>query len=79
MRKLIIALSTLGGIGLFSAPGVTAMPVDNTGIVDALSADSMIEDVRLYCHRGRVFLHWGACRSYRPRYYSRYYRYRRYY
>jgi hypothetical protein len=94
MRKLSLALAVICGAGFFGT-AANALPAVGAGLIGAPRQNNLIEDVRLYCHRGPVFLHWGPCAhdawrfGYyyrpRPRYYYRpyaYYRphyYRRYY
>jgi hypothetical protein len=85
--KFLIAAAGLLGVAA-SVPAVAA-PVAPAPIENAARDGAPVQDVRLYCHRGPVFLHWGPCRhdawrygyDYRPRYYRPYYRpyYRHYY
>jgi hypothetical protein len=66
MRKILIAMLAVGGIGALGASVAQAAPVNGAAIVAAAEAASPIQDVRWYCHRGRVFLHWGVCAKDRP-------------
>src|ERR1017187_4754930 len=71
VRTTLIALFAAGGIGIFAASNASAMPVSGGGIADAIRADSLVQEARVYCHRGPVFLHWGPggrpiVRYYRP-------------
>lgn len=78
-KSILLALVAAGGIGIFGASAASAMSVDNgSAIVGALKADSLVQDARLYCHRGPVFLHWGPCGGVVYRWRPRYYRYRVY-
>jgi hypothetical protein len=92
LSKLLIAAVGLLGVAA-SVPAVAA-PVSPAPIENALRTEAPIQDVRLYCHRNGVFLHWGPCAHdrwkfnyyqprphyyHRPHYRRHYYRPRYYY
>jgi hypothetical protein len=66
MRTMLIALATVGAFGVLGTSAASAAPVNGAAIVNAADAASPMQDVRWYCHRGRVFLHWGVCAKDRP-------------
>ncbi len=85
MRKLSILLALAMGFGLVSIEPISAAPINNSAIIDSVNSQSPVQEARLYCHRGPVFLHWGPCRHDAWRYgyggygYHRHYYHRHYY
>jgi hypothetical protein len=83
--KFLVAAAGLLGVAT-SIPAVAA-PVAPAPIENAARDGAPVQDVRLYCHRNGVFLHWGPCAhdrwkfNYyrRPHYYHRPHYYRPYY
>ncbi len=74
MRKLIWTAVLVAGLGMAGSPSHAAASA-NAAIsveqVSAVAADPAgVQEARLYCHRGPVFLHWGPCGGYRPVYRS---------
>jgi hypothetical protein len=61
MRTMLIALATVGAFGVLGASAASAAPANGAAIVAAVDTASPAQAVRWYCHRGRVFLHWGRC------------------
>jgi len=90
MNRFAAALiAAAGWLGVAASVPAAAAPIAPAPIENAARSEAPIQDVRLYCHRGPVFLHWGPCahdawkfnyyRHPRP-YYRPYYRpYRPYY
>ena len=71
MRKVLIALAAVAGIGLFSMPSSFGAPASGGAILNLAQTESPFEQARLYCvnrYTGR-FLYWGRCGGgYRPHY-----------
>jgi hypothetical protein len=67
MRMLMIATLTAAGISLVCTSDTFAAPANGAAIRGAAEAATPVEQAwwvvrrRWYCHRGRVFLHWGRC------------------
>jgi hypothetical protein len=57
MRNIILAMLMAAGLGLAGAPTAQAVPVAGTVIGDALSTDSLLEDVQ-YRRTRRVCVRW---------------------
>jgi hypothetical protein len=61
MRVFLLATVATAAIGAIGASGALAAPANGAVIAGAAQAVSPAQEARLYCHRGRVFLHWGPC------------------
>jgi hypothetical protein len=67
MRAILIAMLTVGTIGLLGASTASAAPISRDAIAAAMSGTSPVVKARIYCYRHytyssrRRFLHWGPC------------------
>lgn len=57
MRNIILAMLMAAGIGLAGAPGAQAVPASAAVIADALSTESLVEEVQ-YRRTRRVCVRW---------------------
>jgi hypothetical protein len=75
MRRHGVIATAVAGVLVLGSLQVIAAPVNGAGIAQSVRSESPVQDARLYCHRGRVFLHWGPCH---PHYWHRHYWHRHY-
>lgn len=70
MRKVLLALTAVAGLGVLGASASVAAPtVDAQALKEAVHAASPVQEARLFCYNrmtGR-FLHWGRCAPVRRR------------
>jgi hypothetical protein len=64
MRKILMLLLVVGGLGAFGGGRAHAVPMSASPIELAREAASLIQEARVYCYNRRTgrFLHWGHCR-----------------